>query len=198
MGVSRLICAHFWLNALSRNRFLSSSSCLVLFSVALRLWLFLSRIPCFFFFSVVTVKVCFEKLFCNAATPPKSKKIRLNPSQVMIGAPKEGCSDQNWAENGVLDPSWLIFAFSGRPDFPSRGPQTLENKCFRTSGLKIGAPRKRENQPRRIQHPILGPAMIRIFISVSVAPRYIGIYGLQGPVVSNSDLMALWFSLFQV
>ena len=66
VGVSRLVCAHFWLNALSRNRFLSSSSCLVLFSVALRLWLFLSRIPCSF--SVVTVKVCFDKTLlqcCN-------------------------------------------------------------------------------------------------------------------------------------
>ena len=61
------------------------------------------------------------------------------------------------AENGGLDPSWLVFAFSGRPNFPSRGPKTLENKCFGTSGLKIGAPRKRENQPRRIQPPILGP-----------------------------------------
>ena len=28
------------------------------------------------------------------------------------------------AENGGLDPSWLIFAFLGRPDFPSRGPKT--------------------------------------------------------------------------
>ena len=25
------------------------------------------------------------------------------------------------AENGGLDPSWLGFAFLGRPDFPSRG-----------------------------------------------------------------------------
>ena len=29
------------------------------------------------------------------------------------------------AENGCLDPLWLIFAFLGRPNFPSRGHKTL-------------------------------------------------------------------------
>ena len=29
------------------------------------------------------------------------------------------------ATNGGSDPSWLSLAFLGRPDFPSRGPQTL-------------------------------------------------------------------------
>ena len=57
------------------------------------------------------------------------------------------------AENGGLDPSWLIFAFLGRPDFPPKGPKTLQNKYFGAFGLKIGAPQKRKNQPRRINSP---------------------------------------------
>ena len=83
VGVSRLICAHFWLNALSSNRFLSSSSCLVLFSVALRLWLFLSRIPCFFFFFCCYCQsLHWKKLFCNAAPPPKKiKKYGWTPAR---------------------------------------------------------------------------------------------------------------------
>ena len=60
------------------------------------------------------------------------------------------------AENGGLDPSWLIFAFLGRPDFQSRGPKIHILKGFGAFGRKIGAPQKRENQPRRIQPPILG------------------------------------------
>ena len=43
---------------------------------------------------------------------------------------------------GGLDPSWLDLAFSGRPDFPSRGPKTLQNRYLGTSGLKIGVPQK--------------------------------------------------------
>ena len=34
------------------------------------------------------------------------------------------------AENGGLDPSCLIFAFLGRPDFPSRDPETLYKYVF--------------------------------------------------------------------
>ena len=56
-------------------------------------------------------------------------------------------------------PSWLIFALLGHPDFLSRGPKPFKRSIMvhGTSGLKIGAPQKRENQPRRIQPPILGP-----------------------------------------
>ena len=60
------------------------------------------------------------------------------------------------AKNGGLDPSWFSLAFSGRPDLQSRGPIILILKGFGASGLKIGAPRKRQIQPRRIQPPILG------------------------------------------
>ena len=34
------------------------------------------------------------------------------------------------AENRGLDPSWLDFAFFGRPDFQSRGPQNTSFKGF--------------------------------------------------------------------
>ena len=44
------------------------------------------------------------------------------------------------AENGGLDPSWLIFAFSGCPDFQSRGPKILIFKGFGASRREIGAP----------------------------------------------------------
>ena len=40
-----------------------------------------------------------------------------------------------WIRRGYL-------AFWGRPDLQSRGPQTLLNKHFGTSGLKIGAPQQ--------------------------------------------------------
>ena len=64
---------------------------------------------------------------------------------------KDKRSQRNYqsAENGGLDPSWLDVAFLGHPDFLSGGPKTLTNKYFGTSGLKIGAPQKRENQPRQ-------------------------------------------------
>ena len=63
------------------------------------------------------------------------------------------------AENGGLDPLslWLNLAVLGRPDLQSRGPKILVLKGFETSGWKIGAPPKRQIQPRRIQPPILGP-----------------------------------------
>ena len=64
------------------------------------------------------------------------------------------------AENGGLDPSWLDFAFLGRPDFPSRGPKTLHNKHFGASGLKIGAPQKRQIQPRLDPTPHSQPSDI--------------------------------------
>ena len=48
-------------------------------------------------------------------------------------------SDQR-AENGGLDPSWLM----GRPDFQSKGTYF---KGFWAPGRKIGAPQKREKQP---------------------------------------------------
>ena len=64
------------------------------------------------------------------------------------------------AENGALDLSWLNFAFLGRPGFQSRGLKILFLKGFRASGRKIGAPQNRENQPRRIQPPSLGPLRI--------------------------------------
>ena len=47
-------------------------------------------------------------------------------------------------ENGGLDPLWLDLAFLGRPDFLSRGLELLVLKGFGTSGLKIGAPQKRQ------------------------------------------------------
>ena len=65
------------------------------------------------------------------------------------------------AENGGLDPSWLNLAFLGRPDFQSRGSKILVSKVFGTSGRKIGAPQKRQIQPRRIPPPILGPLIRR-------------------------------------
>ena len=54
------------------------------------------------------------------------------------------------AANGGSDPSLLNLAFLGRPNSPSKGPKTLKNRYLGTSGLRIGAPRKRQIQPRRI------------------------------------------------
>ena len=71
-------------------------------------------------------------------------------------------SQSERVENGELDPSWLDFAFWGRPDFQSRGPKMLISKGLGTSGLKIGAHQKHEIQPRRIQLPTLGPLSILI------------------------------------
>ena len=68
---------------------------------------------------------------------------------------------QEWG----LDPSWLDFAFLGRPGFQSRGPKILILKGFGTSGRKIGAPENREIQPRRIEPPSLGPPRISVAIS---------------------------------
>ena len=64
------------------------------------------------------------------------------------------------AANRGSDPSWLNLAFLGRPDFQSRGPQIPIFKGFGTSGRKIGAPQKRQIQPRRIQRPICGPHLL--------------------------------------
>ena len=56
-----------------------------------------------------------------------------------------------------VGPVVVDFRVSGGPDFQSRGSKILILKGFGASGRKIGAPQKRENQPRRIQPPILGP-----------------------------------------
>ena len=70
------------------------------------------------------------------------------------------------AENGGLDPSWLDLAFCGVPRFSVQRSQNLlkcrrgalsRNRYFGTSRLKIGVPRKRQIQPRRIQPLIPGP-----------------------------------------
>ena len=58
--------------------------------------------------------------------------------------------------------NWSSFAYSEKVRLAGTSmdcnPKTLQNKCFGgTSELKIGAPQKPENQPRRIQLPILGP-----------------------------------------
>ena len=57
---------------------------------------------------------------------------------------------------GWIRRGW-VSRFCGRRDFQSRGPQLFILKGLGSSGLKIGAPQKREIQPRRIQPPILGP-----------------------------------------
>ena len=51
---------------------------------------------------------------------------------------------------GGWNPTWLELAFLGRPDFQSRGPKILILKLFGICGRKIGAPQKRQIQPRRI------------------------------------------------
>ena len=56
-----------------------------------------------------------------------------------------------------MDPSWLIFALLGRPDFQSRGSKILIFKGFWGLWTENRGAHKRENQPRRIQPPILGP-----------------------------------------
>ena len=48
--------------------------------------------------------------------------IRENPAiraNLRIDSRESGHLSAQRAENGGLDPSWLIFAFSGRTDFPS-------------------------------------------------------------------------------
>ena len=92
----------------------------------------------------------------------KTRFARIWPSASKIGT----FFEFRRAENGGLDPSWLNLAFLGRPDFQSRGPQMLVLKGFRTSGLKIGAPQKRQIQPRRIQPPILGPLKLNRFVRI--------------------------------
>ena len=60
------------------------------------------------------------------------------------------------AVNGGLNPSWLIFAFFGAPRFSVQRSQLIL-KGFGASGRNIGAQQARENQPRQIRPPILGP-----------------------------------------
>ena len=87
------------------------------------------------------------------------------------------------AENGGLDPSWLNLAFLGRPDFESRGPKILVLKGFGASGWKIGAPQKRQIQPRRIQPPILGPLR-----KISPQRKFLGRTSRGHPGVIRADI----------
>ena len=105
----------------------------------------------------------FSPLTCCLGTPApgfrKRKKNKKRNLSNFLGDARLGCAYNQRAENGGLDPSWLNLAFLGRPDFQSRGPKTLVLKGFGTSGLKIGAPQKRQIQPPRIRPPILGPVL---------------------------------------
>ena len=73
------------------------------------------------------------------------------------------------AESWGWVPSWLNLALLGRPDFQSRGPKTLQNQSFGTSGLKIGTPQKRQIQPRRIQPPHSRPSE---FLNATIPSRF--------------------------
>ena len=90
---------------------------------------------------------------------PPIGAVRGSLRKLSRGPSKKSCVSTSLqrAENGGLDPSWLILAFLGSPDFQFRGPKILVLKGFGTSGRKIGAPQKRQIQPRRIQAAILGP-----------------------------------------
>ena len=54
-----------------------------------------------------------------------------------------------------MDPSWLDSAFLGCPDFPSRGPKTLQNKHVETPGLKTGRPQNAKSNHDGSNPPIL-------------------------------------------
>ena len=75
-----------------------------------------------------------------------AKEIKARASQNFRG-PRVG----GWIRRGWISRCW------GAPIFSPEVPKYLFFKGLGTSGRKIGAPQKRQVQPRRIQPPILGP-----------------------------------------
>ena len=68
-----------------------------------------------------------------------------------------------------------IWHFWGAPIFRPEVPKPFKNRYLGTSGRKIGAPQKREFQPRRIQPPICGPLTYWfVIISGESRPAWIG------------------------
>ena len=57
---------------------------------------------------------------------------------------------------GQIRRGW-IWRFWGAPIFRPEAPKPFKNRYLGTSGLKIGAPQKRQILPRRIWPPICGP-----------------------------------------
>ena len=78
----------------------------------------------------------------------KRKKGRAKTGQkyVSLRGPQMG---------GQIRRGW-IWRFRGAPIFRPEVPKPLKNRYSGTSGRKIGAPQKRQIQPRRIWPPILG------------------------------------------
>ena len=78
------------------------------------------------------------------------------------------------AENGRLDASWLNLALLGRPDFQSRGPKNHFKLVFWDLWTEIGAPQKRQTQPRRIQSLMRTCVCARLasFAPFCVRPRF--------------------------
>ena len=66
---------------------------------------------------------------------------------------------------GQIRRGW-IWRFWGAPVFSREVPKYLFLKSFGTSGRKIGAPQKRQIQPRRIQPPICGPLILTYFTQI--------------------------------
>ena len=84
------------------------------------------------------------------------------------------------------------FRVFGAPRFFSpEVPKILILKGFVASGRKIGrAPQERENQPRRIQPPILGP--LRYFFMTELVLKCFPSYVLSCVAAKN----AMWTSVY--
>ena len=105
----------------------------------------------------------------------------LNLCKISLGeTPPFGVSSEGreWGVGSVV----VEFGVFGARRFSIRRSPNLENKCFGPSGLKIGAPQKRQIQPRRIQPPILGPL-------ISDTPKMAGVLDscLLSPSVSRGS-----------
>ena len=61
---------------------------------------------------------------------------------------------------GQIRRGW-IWRFWGAPIFRPDAPKPFKNRYLGTSGLKIGAPQKRQILPRQIWPPICGPLIIK-------------------------------------
>ena len=108
---------------------------------------------------ILASKPCVTDLLCNWEINSQMIKIcicnhfgphSVSPKPVMflkVGSwVTSPCSFTEGREKGIG--SVVVgFGVFGRPDFPSRGPKTLYSRYFGTSGLKIGAPQKRQIQP---------------------------------------------------
>ena len=97
------------------------------------------------------------------------------------------------AANGGSDPSWLNLAFLGRPDFRPKVRKPFQNRYLGTSGLKIGAPQKRQIQPRRIWPPFAAPLILNfLHFRRKIALRKMSEKRLEIPDILLPSAKAKW------